>query len=198
MFPHLEFSLSHPWVSAVFILAALGIAVYTYQSAAISKPMKSVLITLRSAALFLTFLLILEPVLSTIYTKRQPPTLAVLADNSESMTIQDGSVRRDSILRHLLTNNRDSLTHLGEIQPILFGKSPINAPFDSLSFSQKQTDISEAIKSVGKGKGEKKPSAILLISDGQFTAGENPIYASESAPVPIYTVLIGDTTKKRD
>ncbi|NTW50848.1 MAG: hypothetical protein HGB19_14180, partial [Chlorobiales bacterium] len=53
-------------------------------------------------------------------------------------------------------------------------------------------------KSVGKGKGEKKTSAILLISDGQFTAGENPIYASESAPVPIYTVLIGDTTKKRD
>ncbi|NTU50741.1 MAG: hypothetical protein HGA87_07720, partial [Desulfobulbaceae bacterium] len=179
-------------------IGALGLAIYTYQAVPASKPLKVVFIMLRSLALFLTFLLILEPALSSVYTRHQSPTLAVLADNSESMTIRDGALGRDSTLIRLLTTNRDSLSKLGEVNTFLFGKSVINAPIDSLSFSQKQTDISEAVKTLTSAKGERKLNAILLISDGQFTSGENPLYTAESSSIPVYTVLIGDTTKKRD
>lgn len=198
MFSHFEFSVSHPWVPFLLAIGALGLAIYTYQAVPASKPLKVVFIMLRSTALFLTFLLILEPALSSVYSRKQSPGLAILADDSESMTIRDGALGRDSTLIRLLTTNRDSLSKLGDVNTFLFGKSVISKPLESLSFRQKQTDISEAIKTLTSAKGERKPNAILLISDGQFTSGENPIYTAESSSIPVYTVLIGDTTKKRD
>ncbi len=39
---------------------------------------------------------------------------------------------------------------------------------------------------------------VLLISDGQYNTGRNPVYLAERYPVPIHTVVVGDTTRRRD
>ncbi len=37
-----------------------------------------------------------------------------------------------------------------------------------------------------------------MISDGQYNTGRNPVYLAERYPVPIHTVVVGDTTRRRD
>jgi hypothetical protein len=40
--------------------------------------------------------------------------------------------------------------------------------------------------------------AVALVSDGQYNAGRNPLYVADRFPVPIHTVTVGDTTRRRD
>lgn len=198
MIPQLEFSISTPWLAFLFAALSIALAIYTYRGLAVSTPLLVAFIALRSLALFLTLLLLVEPALSRITRRIDTPKLALVIDGSESMTIADGGMRRDSLTKQLLVEQREKLQQLGDLEQYEFSTTLGKRATDSIAFAGKQTNLSEAITALGREKTRENISAALLFSDGAPTAGESPLYTAESATLPIYTVLIGDTTEKKD
>ncbi|MCS7210916.1 MAG: hypothetical protein RMI34_06670 [Chloroherpetonaceae bacterium] len=194
----LSFSVANFWLFVLALCAAVGLAIFTYYATRLSPALKAGLIVLRSLSVFLTFSLFLEPACTRTTRYTELPTLAVVIDNSESLTIQDGSGRRDSLVRATLTRYRSALDELGHIKFYQFGSAFKPTVLDSVTFSDKYTNFSDAIESLLRLRTPEKLNAAVIVSDGQVTAGETPSYAAERSPIPIYTVLVGDTLIKRD
>ena len=99
--------------AAAFVLTFVA---YRYTLPPVSSVLRFSLIALRSIALFLLLLLLGEPLLSLVYHRTEKPVLALLIDQSKSMTIRDkGGDRREIALQ--LAESRslhDALSHRGQ------------------------------------------------------------------------------------
>ena len=189
------------------VLAAAGagaIAVFAYRFTLppVSRLLRWTLIILRGAGLFLIFLLVGEPLLSLVYHRLEKPVVAVLIDQSRSMTIQDKTGdRRANLLRAL---DSPPLQELQAKSDLLYGvfdtKTRLLRSFakDSLSFSGEGTDIGDALKQLKKLTSEKNVQGVLLLTDGNATSGPSPLYEAEAMGIPVFTVGIGDTSEPHD
>ncbi|MEL7339114.1 MAG: hypothetical protein AAGM67_01410 [Bacteroidota bacterium] len=145
-------------------------------------------------------LLLLEPLLNSLNRVQFAPIIAVLQDDSESLTIQkDSTFIREQYPAEL---NQFLASFPEEDYAVDFYRfsrtiEPI-ADADSLSFGETGTNISQAIKDVQRRYQNQNLGAIVLLSDGISTAGINPLYAVEATRQPIYSVLLGDTTEQKD
>ena len=61
-----------------------------------------------------------------------------------------------------------------------------------------ETNIGKALREVKSQYFNQNFGGVVLVTDGIYNAGVNPISISERYNVPIYTVGIGDTTKYAD
>lgn len=130
----LSLSVTNVWLFLLFLLVSIALAIFTYRTASLSPTLKMVLTALRAVSVFLVLSLLTEPALTRTELRIQPPTLAIVVDNSESMTIQDGSSRRDSIVRATLRQYESELKALGNIKFYGFGAIFKPIPPESLRF----------------------------------------------------------------
>ncbi len=198
---NLDFSVTTV-VVLLLVLVACAVAAYYYRTTLPPVPRwKRVLLTaLRATALSLVLMLIFEPLLSLVRSFIQPPVLAVLIDDSRSMLIEDGTGKREEILQALIHDPLlSSIASRAELRWYTFGErlTERDSP-DSLGLDQEATDISAALKQLGEQKERNNIRAALLISDGVFTLGQNPLYEAEKLGMPVYTVGIGDSSEQRD
>ncbi len=198
-------SLSSP---TILVILASGLAItislfaYRYTVPPVARSVRFILAGLRMLGLFLLFFLIGEPLLSLIRRNIEPPVVAVLIDNSRSMTIKDRNGDRQKILTEVLQSS--SLKRLSDIGDAHYGLFNGTLHFldsfslDSLTLSGDATDIATALKKVKEAAGTTNIQSILLISDGNVTAGASPLYEAEEVGLPIFTVGIGDTSEQKD
>ena len=80
-----------PWLAALLavVLVVAVWALYRKTTRTLTPAWKTTLITVRSAALLLLFLCLLRPVVTTEQVVPQESYLAVLVDDSQSMSISD-------------------------------------------------------------------------------------------------------------
>ena len=67
---------------------------------------------------------------------------------------------------------------------------------DKISFKEGSTNFSNIFENIANDKNN--VSAAVILSDGVITDGSNPIYMAEKSGIPIYTVGVGDTAKRKD
>ena len=194
--------------SPLFALLAIGAAAllaYLYYRRTlppISTLRRRILLVLRGTLLAILLLLLLEPVVRILSTTSHPPVLTVLIDNSKSLSITDALGPRPAIVRSVL--DAPVLRRIAEradIRYVTFGIGAHAVPPDSLpmlSYSEDGTDIAAAIRSQLASTGPVKSDALVILTDGVFTIGQNPVYGAEGYGTPIFTVGIGDTTEQRD
>jgi len=194
----MTFVASSFWLLLLFALLALLLAVWTYQRATLSPPLKIGLICLRALAFFLTLSLLLEPMLQFFSEETRKPKLALIVDDSESMTISDNGIRRDSLLQQLLSRYQEALSNAVEIHSYSFGERLRARALNDFSFKEKYTNHADAIATLNRIGAREKFNAALMFSDGIFNAGETPLYEAERSPIPIFTVLLGDSTSRKD
>ncbi len=180
------------WLLIPCAVVALGGALLAYRYSAQRPPMpwRVVLPALRTLALFLCLALLLRPVWTRYATVQQPPILAVLADESLSLG------RHDSLLQSVL-----GMLSQVRAQTQLYGFSGTARALpaaESLRVTGIRTDIAAALTSVQTNLAEDNVRAMLLISDGRYNAGRNPLYAADASAIPVHTIAIGDTTEQRD
>lgn len=190
------------WIFAGFALLLVLYTIYSYHYTIpeISKKNKLLLILLRSFSLLLILFLIFNPKIVYLSYKEIEPRIAFLFDNSQSMKINDRSIDRQQKTNEILANfdfgefanNIDYFTFDETIQQIPFFR------FDSLNFAGKLTNINKPLNHISKIIDEKNYKAVVLISDGAFNSGTNPIYAAKNFPIPIFSVGIGDTLAPKD
>ena len=65
-------------------------------------------------------------------------------------------------------------------------------------FEGERTDIARALADVREALEGENLRGVLLVSDGQYNTGRNPLYLAERYPVPVHALVVGDTTGRRD
>jgi hypothetical protein len=83
-----------------------------------------------------------------------------------------------------------------EIETKIFDKS-LNV-LDSFNQSGKRTDIFSALTQTIADNADNNLSRVILVTDGNYNEGNNPIFLKNSNMTPIDVILIGDTTKISD
>ncbi len=148
---------------------------------------------LRFIALFSVFLLLVNPKFSKKNFSLEKANLIILTDNSSSIASIGAAGQVDSILQKLITS--DELSDKFNLEQYHFGlKLEVS---DSLSFSDKTTNIVKALKALNTIYGNEE-SVVVLLTDGNSTLGEDYEYYGENQKLPIYPIVLGDTTRYDD
>jgi hypothetical protein len=201
--PSIEFSFSaSPLYAALLIVLAAGLSYifYRFTLPPVARSTRTILSILRGGALALVLILLLEPVLRTSFVIHHPPVVAILADRSASMTIVDRTGNRAEQIRNLLTTVIPGAIPAGvETEFYSFGTSlrgPLQQPFDTLG--DETTDIAGALLALARERERFNIRAVVMLSDGMYTEGENPVYRAGGLGIPVFTVGIGDTAQQKD
>ena len=197
----LSFSLS-PWLLVVCAVVAAALTYWTYRRTVprVSTARLAVLRGLRFAALFIVLFLLFEPIWRQFLRNERPPVLAVLVDDSQSLGLEAESEGQPLDLAATMRQTVGTLPPVdGQTRLFAFG-SAVRAldAADSLRFDGARTNIAQALDYVRDALHDQNLRGVLLISDGQYNTGRNPLYQAERYPVPIHTVAVGDTLRRRD
>ncbi|MFS4455506.1 vWA domain-containing protein [Maribacter sp. 2304DJ31-5] len=146
---------------------------------------------LRFLGIFGVLLLIVNPKFKkTIYTIEKT-NLAVLVDNSSSMG--ENGERVQEVLSTLTANGE--IKNRFNIDTYRFGDELV--PLDSLSFTEKQTNIDKSIR-ILENIYSKENTAVILLSDGNQTIGRDYSFTVPRNNLTVYPITVGDTTVYED
>jgi hypothetical protein len=191
----IQFQNFNSWVFFLIAIAVILIYLSFWNPRKKLGKNRIIVLILRSLALIVIFLLILHPVVRWTDIKKLPPKLIVLIDNSMSAGTQK-DFNPDSLLTILNEVNNELREKDISIEYELFsdtirniGKVPDKVSFDGIN-----TDIVNVIKEANSKYRNDNVCAMLLISDGVVTKGEDPSLSNLNLPFPVFTIGIGDTT----
>ena len=200
---------SNPLFLIPCLLAAALLAFWVYHRTvpSVSRSKQTLLTFLRASSLFIVLFLLFEPILHNLIRTERRPALAVLVDESQSLTLHGTSTEDSLSVAPLMEQAIRSFSGQdipGDIHYFTF--SDRTTPFsnaniqslDSLEYGGERTNMSQALDYVRDHLKDENLQGVLLLSDGQFNTGRNPIFQAERYPIPIHTVVVGDTTQKRD
>lgn len=140
-------------------------------------------------------LMLFEPILRFVTADKHNPQAIILVDNSLSMAITDRSRQRSKDGRDVVRRILESLD--GRVRILTFGErvwNPVDFTADSMSFVERRTNIAAAlIRAFNEARYTGRIGAVILASDGNSNMGDNPANVVRSAPVPVYSIGIGDT-----
>lgn len=177
---------------SLLILIALISSFFYISKQHASISLKWVLGFLRFSVLALTLLLLLSPILKCNKTKSVKPKIMVLCDNSMSIKniLTSDYSKELKGLRSILENENV------ELEFKIFDSKLEN--IDSLNLKGRRTDIFTALQNVFSTNTDKNLHRLILVTDGNYNEGNNPVFVQNSSLIPIDVVLLGDTSKVRD
>lgn len=190
----MDLALAYPsWLLALCALVAAGLAWWTYgkTTPTVTGWKRGSLAFLRFAALFLVLLLIFGPVWRAFSASGDEPLLAVLIDESESLTLGAGPPE---------ARVREAVRSLDDASLRFYGFDAEARPVsrDSLTFQGPRTDIASALQRIEADFARRNLQGVLLVSDGRVTQGRNPAALADRFPVPIFTAVTGDSLSSSD
>ncbi len=174
-------------------IIALLVALFQYVYKSKPSKVKYALACLRFISVFGVLLLIINPKFEAISYFEEKPNLVIAVDNSESVKYlgHDNKVR--DLYENLISNTR--LNDKFNVQAFKFGTNITE--IDSLTFTDKQSNISDVFKRYNElYKNTKSP--IILVSDGNQTLGNDYSYTATRTNQSIYPIVLGDTTTFSD
>ncbi|MEC3908074.1 VWA domain-containing protein [Tamlana sp. 2201CG12-4] len=148
---------------------------------------------LRFLSYFAILLLLINPSFDQIKLTVEKPNLVIAIDNSSSIKHlkQD---QKTNVLINTLKSNKD-LQEKFNVEWYTFGET--FKPSDSVSFSEKQTNISNAFNQLSQIY-KQSTSPTLLITDGNQTYGQDYEFVTNTYPQAIYPIILGDTISHMD
>lgn len=164
----------------------------------LSSRWRIIFITLRSLSLFLIALLLFGIIFQAFNYKKEKPILVVGVDDSASMLNYADSSAVPKQVKALLESINSELGEKFDIIPYTFSGIPELLQND-VSFKAANTNLTTAFETTKSEFYNRNLAGVLLISDGNYNTGSNPVYAAEKYNTSsIYTLGVGDTITKRD
>ncbi len=191
------------WILFAFILACILIYGLSRRLFTLLSPAAAWgLVGLRIAAAAVLLAILSEPVSRMLVERTESPGLAVLVDTSASMGLTDRLGARNEVLSSVLSGDALKILEARHrVHRYRFAEdlSPLpEGDIDSLSIDGAGTDIGGALSSLEGGFGAGSFGAAILVTDGNFTVGRDPLRVAEALELPLFTVGIGDTLGVRD
>ncbi len=182
------------WYLALCALAGLGVALLLYFRTPhpAPRPVLWSMAVLRFLGYSLLAALLLSPLLRFVDTDRQEPIVVLAQDVSESVALETDTTAYAAEWRRL----REELSRSYRVVDYTFGSEVREA--GDLSFTDKQTNLDAVLTEVADLYGNQNLGAVVLATDGIYNAGTNPAYRDYALRAPVYTVGLGDTTRRRD
>ena len=197
--PNIVINYSYWWLIVIVLIAVAYSYVLYRKDKNLSEVKKYVLFllrVLRFITVIVLLFLLLNPLLKTTKKNTEKPVIAILQDNSSSIIYnKDSSFYKTKYLKSI----RDLKSELSsDFETVIYTFGNKFKKTDSISFIEKETNISSAINSINDLYINRNLGAIILASDGIYNTGMNPKYINIGASSIIYTVLLGDTVEKKD
>jgi hypothetical protein len=143
--------------------------------------------------------LLLSPLIKTVDREVEKPVIIIAQDNSQSLIVGTDSAFYRTEYKNRLQKLTDELADKYEVKSYTFADNVKQLPIaDSLTFNEKQTDISALFDEIETRYSNRNVGAVILASDGLYNKGANPVYTSSKIKIPVYTIALGDTTVKKD
>ena len=189
------------WSLIFWGIFSLLISIYYYRPKnwlkEISTTKRSILIALRFLGLFILGVLLIGILVKSTTLETDRPSIITIYDNSSSMLNYEDSleVKNQSV---------DFSNHLdekfsGQFDVLNYTLSDLLKDVDSLRFNKEKSNLSDAIDNVYNNYYGRNIGAVVLLSDGNYNRGVNPIFiADKFKNVPFYTLGVGDTIQKVD
>lgn len=179
-------------VLSVVLAAGISFLIYfrNTDSANLSFTQRILLAFLRFFSLLLVFLLLLAPLIEHTKKVKQLPVLAVAIDNSQSVQSYSSSVSK---LKEELKNRFSSGYQLDFWS---FGEKVENT--EAFTGAERRSDYGQLVKTLKGNYINRNIGAMILLGDGIYNQGQDPSNLITGTRVPVYTVGIGDTTRKVD
>src|SRR5215510_1955414 len=192
------------WMFALFVVAAAVAAYFAYRKVARDK-YSAGLVALRALTFTTLAFLFLRPVLEIKSVLPQESYIAVVIDNSKSMTIKDdGQVSRSEQLRKQFeaTNLIKRLQDKFKVRIYRFDSTAqrIERP-DELTFEGKRTKLESATDLLQQELGTVPLAGVVLITDGADNASKQwteSLSKLEARKIPFYTVGVGSENITKD
>lgn len=191
-----------PWyffILSLVISSGIAILLY-YKNKKNTEASRKVLIgmgALRFLSMFFIFLFLLNIFFKRLQNETENPVVLLAIDNSTSIVSSSDSVFVKGEFLKNLENFRDKLQEKYAVKTLLFG-SKAETSGKQASFSEKETDIENLINEVENNYSNQNIGSLIIVSDGIYNKGANPVYPAEKLGYPIYTVAMGDTNEIRD
>ena len=202
-----------PWTlvaSIAFVLATAAICFFSWRRAGYTKWF-GILELARFAIVMLAALLLNQPEWVQQFRPDEKPTIAVLYDDSNSMSTQDVMTATPGVVE----TRRDSIASLTKEeawQPLAQTMNINIQSFDNTS------EIGQAAGAEGQSQtaingsdlhtpllqaGERLTNlrAVVMISDGDWNEGAPPVHAAQQLRqdnVPVFTIAVGSSTRLPD
>ena len=195
--------LEYPWWFLIFCILAGGVYAFTLyyrnkKQDEIRTALLWVLSVLRFLSVTILSFLLLSPLIKTIKRSVEKPVVIIAQDNSESIIASKDSVFYKKEYKTKLTKLINQLSDTYEVKSYTFADKVKEADMDSVSFKEKQTNISQLFDELDTRYSNRNLGAIILASDGLYNIGSNPVYNSSKIKAPVFTIAMGDTTVKKD
>lgn len=193
--------LSYPWWFTLFCIAGgflFSLMLY-YKNKKISHLDKRIIYTLFSlrfvsSSLLLFFLL--SPFVKNIFTTIEKPHIVFLKDNSSSLQLTKDSLIYQSVLKNKIQQLESTPSDDYQVSSYLFDGA-VQEKGD-WNFKGKQTDIASAFEDISVRYINRNLRAVVLITDGIYNKGTNPLYVTSGLHAPVYCVALGDTSIQKD
>ncbi len=181
------------FITLSFVVAAASSYQLYYlnpENASLTWLQKGFLVGLRFVSLLLIFLFLLSPLVESTKKITQLPILTVAFDNSQSIKDYGSSINQfeESIRKRL---GEDYQLEFGS-----FGEKIENT--DKFTGTERKSDYGQIIKSLKNKSINRNIGAMILIGDGIFNQGQNPENLVSGLKFPVYTLAIGDSSRKTD
>jgi hypothetical protein len=193
---------SHGWVFLALGAAGAVAVAFFYRRVppSVSSRLRLLLAVLRTLALALLFVALVEPVLAVSRTLSERPVVAVLLDVSSSMSIPDGTAGE--------TRGEEAVTLLNEVvlprvardtEVAVFGFASGVSEIDSDggtfrspgSFDGEVTDIGNALDLAGRELSGRNLGAVVVATDGANNRGPSPDGPGLGLGVPVFVLGVG-------
>ncbi len=179
---------------SVLIAAGLSYFQYFYKNKSQSKLYKG-LAFLRFLAIFGILLLLINPIISRKMYETVKTPLAIVVDNSKSITELKADATSKEVFEKLASNS--DLKEKFDLQLYRFD-SEFEAFEEAkeLDFKGKQSHVDKVAKSL-KSINKNLVFPTVLVSDGNQTSGEDYVFTFD-ANNKVYPMVVGDTTTYLD
>ena len=161
-----------------------------------SKSITRLLFTLRFLSIFILAFFVLRPYINHVEVLKEQPIILVGVDNSSSLVAQSDSSYYKGEFIQQLNNFRAEFEDDFQVELYAFGEQVKRNP--KFDFKDRKTNLSDYLKEMSDIYSNRNVVATVIVSDGIYNSGSNPLYTNYPFNAPLYTLLLGDTTSKKD
>lgn len=184
--------LNPPWFWITVTAVAVAVLVLTYRGifARTGSRLTWLLLGLRLAAVLILLLALAKPIWTSESAQTHRPRIAVVVDNSQSMTLPHGRASRHARALAWL-NESPTVRRLGEHADLVyFDLTGTQRSAGDLARepSDEQSDPVRALSRVAGMRVSERLGAVLLISDGKDTTGRRDYLALQDYPLPVHAI----------
>ena len=192
--PEIIFENSGWWLILILTVSAVLSAWLYGRSSGLTRGQALLLAVIRFLIFSLLGFLLLSPLIQRNEEKEEKPFLVLLKDVSLSMTESEDSEKLQSVEEEL-----DGLsTQLDEKYRVNTLTFDLGLHASSDSGGGDGSNLEKSLNDLQDLYYNRNLGAVVLFSDGIYNQGSDPGILAQRLAFPVYTLVIGDSLKKRD